>query len=161
MDDSDITLQLRWRQTREGREDDFSGFSPAHPDAVCRIFRTGAPGDGAWLWSMVVEGYDISRACTVTGLEATPRRAAQRGGSCLGRGDPRDQPRERGSLCSGERLRGGEGTDEWFCRMEEAFSALSIRQNAAAAQQVRGAPVRTCAAACFHVAVLLFAIPTF
>jgi hypothetical protein len=40
--DEHITLHLRWRQTWPQREDDFSAFSPSHPEAVARIFRTGA-----------------------------------------------------------------------------------------------------------------------
>jgi len=78
MDDSDITLSLRWRQTWEGREDDYSAHSAARPDGpVALIFRTAAPGEDAWLWSMIAEAYDISQAGTVSGFEATRRRAAR------------------------------------------------------------------------------------
>lgn len=77
MDDSEITLRLRWRQTWPDRDDDYAAIVDGHDGPVCRIFRTAAPGDGAWCWAMVAEAYDISRAGTTSGFERSPRRAAR------------------------------------------------------------------------------------
>ncbi|MDR7032911.1 hypothetical protein [Mesorhizobium sp. BE184] len=74
-----INLSLKWQQTWEENEADYSAFSSVYKGAVGRIYRHDAgPSQGQWLWSMVADGYDISRAGPCSGHERSPRRAAKR-----------------------------------------------------------------------------------
>ena len=72
--DVSISLILKWQQTWADKEADYSAFSPVYKGAVGRIYRFDAgASQGQWFWSMVADGYDISRS----GYETSPRRAAK------------------------------------------------------------------------------------
>lgn len=76
--DASIRLALKWQQTWEENEADYSAFSPVYKGAVGRIYRFDAgPSQGQWFWSMTADGYDISRAGACSGYEPSPRRAAK------------------------------------------------------------------------------------
>jgi hypothetical protein len=76
--DASITLALKWHQTQEENEADYSAFSSAYKGALGRIYRLDAgPHQGQWFWSMLADGYDISRAGACNGYEPSPRRAAK------------------------------------------------------------------------------------
>ena len=70
-----INLLLKWQQTWEENEADYSAFSSVYKGAVGRIYRHDAgPSQGQWLWSMVADGYDISRAGPCSGHDPVARR---------------------------------------------------------------------------------------
>lgn len=76
--DVSISLILKWQQTWADKEADYSAFSESYKGAVGRIYRFDAgPKQGQWFWSMVADGYDISRAGVCSGYETSPRRAAK------------------------------------------------------------------------------------
>lgn len=76
MDDSEITLKLRWRSTWPNVENDFAAEAPGYPDTMGRIIlQEAGPTQGQWLWSMTGHGVDVSRAGQCSGYEPSPRKA--------------------------------------------------------------------------------------
>lgn len=79
MDDHEIELKLHWRHTWPDKEDDFVAEAPTYDDSVGRIYKSLKAGslDHHWFWAMNAHGFDISRAGTLSGYEASPRKAAK------------------------------------------------------------------------------------
>lgn len=74
-----IPLTLKWQETWDGQDADYSAFTNVYPGAVGRIFRYDiGPSQGQWFWSMIADGYDISRNFgDCSGYERSARRAAK------------------------------------------------------------------------------------
>ena len=79
MDDHDIILRLKWRQTWADKENDFTAEAPTYQGTVGRIYlHEAGPQQGQWFWSMVAHGSEVSRNVGIlSGFQPSPRRAAK------------------------------------------------------------------------------------
>ncbi|MHA6685340.1 hypothetical protein [Mesorhizobium sp. A556] len=79
MEDHEITLKLKWRQTWEEKSDDFVCEASTYSGSVGRIYlHESGPMEGQWLWSFQAFGSDISRNIgALSGYETSARRAAK------------------------------------------------------------------------------------
>lgn len=80
MEPLEIKLVLKWRQTWEGKEQDFVASLPNVEGSIGRIYlyETG-PQQGHWFWSFTAVAPNVSRNIGATsGVEPSPREAAKR-----------------------------------------------------------------------------------
>lgn len=79
MEDSEIDLKLRWRQTWDDHENDFAAYAPTYDGSVGRIYlHEDGPMQGKWFWAFQGFGPEISRNIgKLSGFETSARRAAR------------------------------------------------------------------------------------
>jgi hypothetical protein len=79
MEDHEITLRLRWKQTWADKENDYCAEAPAYQGSVGRIYLfEHGPQQGQWFWAMNAHGPDISRNIgKLSGVASSARKAAR------------------------------------------------------------------------------------
>lgn len=79
MEDHEITLRLKWRQTWTDRENDYVAETPTYNGSIGRIYLYEAgPQQGQWFWAMNAHDPHISRNIgALSGCETSARRAGK------------------------------------------------------------------------------------
>ena len=75
-----ITLRLKWRKTRDDREDDFIATSPNFPGHIGRFHRHVSSSNGGWSWSFQASELNFDRTAysALNVRDPTAREAVKR-----------------------------------------------------------------------------------